>query len=216
MTSMSPAAQRKAASEALLRDRQIPINPHLPHVEDEIECQARSTEEVAWRAMALLLVAVKGEGLEQDIVEQILADYRLAPHLSPEEQDFVANLDPSEHQRIQFSWRYEAAWTLLWALGYVAELGEPTAICDVPMAVQLMQQRPPEQFIADAKLRSQGEILDATDLIYRTHWAVVDARLKGQEAPADLIPGVVMERHHALNWLVGYLDQPWDQVSTDT
>ena len=27
---------------------------------------------------------------------------------------------------------------------------------------------------------------------------------------------VVIERHHALNWLIGYENQQWDDVSTDT
>ncbi|MDR2636809.1 MAG: DUF4272 domain-containing protein [Zoogloeaceae bacterium] len=29
-------------------------------------------------------------------------------------------------------------------------------------------------------------------------------------------PGVTMERHYALNWLIGYMDQEWDDISTDT
>ena len=28
--------------------------------------------------------------------------------------------------------------------------------------------------------------------------------------------GVVMERHYALNWLIGYAGRDWDEVSTDT
>jgi hypothetical protein len=27
---------------------------------------------------------------------------------------------------------------------------------------------------------------------------------------------VTDERHYALNWLIGYLEQAWDDVSTDT
>jgi hypothetical protein len=27
---------------------------------------------------------------------------------------------------------------------------------------------------------------------------------------------VVYERHYALNWLTGYMDQDWDDISTDT
>jgi len=27
---------------------------------------------------------------------------------------------------------------------------------------------------------------------------------------------MVVERHHALNWLIGYQGQDWDDVSTDT
>ena len=58
--------------------------------------------------------------------------------------------------------------------------------------------------------------LRQADLIYRYHWAVTNARLKGQRAPAALDPGVTQERHHALNWLIGYNEQDCDHVSTDT
>jgi len=71
-------------------------------------------------------------------------------------------------------------------------------------------------FIQDANLRPIGEILDEADLIYRYHWAVKNARSKGEPPPANLDKGVVLERHHALNWLIGYMDQEWDDISTDT
>ena len=61
-----------------------------------------------------------------------------------------------------------------------------------------------------------SEVLDQADLIYRYHWAVVDANLKGKLPPGKLDGGVTMERHYALNWLIGYFDQEWDDISTDT
>jgi hypothetical protein len=185
-------------------------------LESENESKHRTQEEVAWRTLALLVVAVKGEGLEQSMVDKVVARYDLERHFSPGELAFIENPKPTEQERIQFTWRYEAAWTLLWSLGYVEELGQPTAICDVQRAVALMKERSAEQFLHDARLRSQAEILDQTDLIYRYHWAVVDAHINGKTSPAGLEPGVTMERHYALNWLVGYMDQAWDDVSTDT
>jgi hypothetical protein len=210
------AQQRKARSEARLEREAVPINRHLPMIESEAEVEPRTREEIALRALCLLLVAVKGEGLEQDIVERIVDDYGLAAHFTPKESAFVADPGPSEHDRIQFCWRYEAAWVLLWALGYVEALSKPTHICDVGHAVEQMKERSTGTFIADARLRPLAEILDEADLIYRYHWAVVDARIKQQPAPAELMPGVTMERHYALNWLVRYMDQAWDDISTDT
>ena len=55
----------------------------------------------------------------------------------------------------------------------------------------------------------------AGDRIYRYHWAVRDARIRG-ESVDGLDAGVVVERHYALNWLIGYLDQAWDDITTDT
>jgi Domain of unknown function (DUF4272) len=195
---------------------EVCINQYLPVIETEAEARKRTKVEVAYRALALLAVAVKGEGLEQEMVERIKRDYGLASHLTPKEAAFVRDKNPSQHDRIQFSWRYEAAWVLLWALGYVEDLKPPSVICDVPRAVSIMKERSAEQFIADARLRPLAQILDEADLIYRYNWAVVDARVNGDPAPSGLDPGVVQERHHALNWLIGYMEQEWDDVSTDT
>lgn len=45
---------------------------------------------------------------------------------------------------------------------------------------------------------------------------MVEARVRRQPMPDDVEPGVVYERHYALNWLIGYMDQEWDEISTDT
>lgn len=207
---------RRARSEAILEREGIRINRWLPAIEIEAETLHRPKEEVAWRALALMLVAIKGEGLEDEIVQRVASDYALMPHLSPDELAFIRNSAPEQTDRIQFSWRYEATWTLFWALGYVEELRKPTDQCDVSRAAAIMQERSAPAFIADARLRPMAEILDQADLIYRYHWAVVDARVNGAPSPTGLHPGVVKERHHALNWLIGYMDQDWDEVSTDT
>ena len=189
-TKVSPEAlQRKMRSEAILNSESVPINKHLPVIETEKEAKRRTKEEIAHRALTLLVVAVKGEGLEQPIVEKLIKDYGLKSHLSPKERAFINSAAPSQHDRVQFTWRYEAAWTLLWALGYVEKLEKPSAICDVSRAVSFMRDRNAKQFIADAKLRPLGEILDQADRIYRYHWAVVDARVNGRKSPAGLEPG---------------------------
>ena len=216
-TRIAPEAlQRKERSDHLLRAEGVPVNESLPVIETDKEAKHRSKEEIAYRAMALLVVALKSGGLEQPIVKTLIKDYALDGYFTPKEKAFVQNASPSEQERIQFDWRYEDAWVLLWALGYVEKLEKPTAICDVPRAVNFMKARSAKQFIADAKLRSMREMLDYADRIYRYHWAVVDARIKGEKAPAALEPEVTLERHFAMNWLIGYLDQEWDDISTDT
>jgi hypothetical protein len=210
------ASDRKVRSEALLKERNVPVNSHLPYIEDASEALIRKKEEVALRAMTLLIVAAKAEGLEQEIVDSLIKDYDLSMVLSPNEKRFVEDPDPSQFDRTQFIWRYEAAWVLLWALNYVEELAPPTSICNVPAAVTFLKERTRKQFISDAELRSVSDLLDANDLIYRYHWAVVDTRVNGLKIPSEIDSSVVLERHYALNWLIGYMGQEWDYVSTDT
>ena len=215
-TGSEEALQRKVRSEGVLHRDGVRINQHLPVIETREEAHLRSTQEVAYRTLALLAVALKGEGLEQELVEMLVGRYDLARYFTPKEAVFIRSVAPSQSDRIQFLWRYEAAWVLLWALGYLEELGKPSTICDVPKAVTIMHERTAAQFVADAKLRSLEEVLDEADLVYRYDWAVVDARVNDKPSPAGLDPSVVHERHYALNWLIGYMDQDWDDVSTDT
>lgn len=210
------AIDRKLRSEKILRAEGVPFSAGLPVIETAAEALKRSKEEVALRALCLLFVAAKGEGLEQELAERVLEFHELRPHLTPKELAFALDNSPSQHDQFQFTWRHEAAWTLLWALGFVDQLGKPVQICDVEFGARTMAERTTPQFIEDSELRPIADILDQADLIYRYHWAVENARIKGQQAPAALDPGVTEERHYALNWLIGYDEQAWDDVTTDT
>ena len=109
------AIDRRLRSEAILRAEGVPVLASLPVIETTAEALKRSKEEVALRTLCLLIVAAKGEGLEEDVVERVLKSYELQPYLTPKELAFVLDNSPSQHDRVQFIWRYEAASTLLWA-----------------------------------------------------------------------------------------------------
>ena len=94
--------------------------------------------------------------------------------------------------------------------------GTPGSGRDVPKAVDFVKDRDTAQLTVDAKLRLLSEILDQLDLIDRYHWAVVNARLKGEPAPVKLEASVVMKRVYFLNWVIGYPEQEWDHFSIDT
>lgn len=210
------AQERRARSEKILKEEGVPINDWLPFIETVSESTRRDTQEVAIRAMALCIVAAKGEGVDQDLIDQLVKSFDLASSFTPKERVFIENTNASQHDHIQFVWRYECYWVMLWALGFVDKLARPETICDVSVAIPLLRDNGRDGFLQKAKLRSQAEFLDAADLIYRYHWAIVDARINNREMPAGLEQGVVMERHYALNWLIGYQDQDWDDISTDT
>jgi hypothetical protein len=105
---------------------------------------------------------------------------------------------------------------MLWALGFIDTLSYPDQMCNVANDVKIIHDLSEQQFRLKAKLRSKKEILNQADLILRLNWACVSAGVKNESAPSNLDKGVVFERHHSLNWLINYLKQDWDNVTTDT
>ena len=213
----TPGAKiRKARSEEILRAAGVPLNLKLPAIVDVGQTTGRTHREVVGRTLAILATAVKGEGLEQKVVDALIEDFGVREYLSPNEAAFIAQSNPSMIDRVQFAWRYEAAWTLLWAISAVDELQPPSEIVDVRAIGAIVRGETVDTFMLKTSLRPMEELLDEADLIYRYRWALVDAQLRDDEPPADLDPGVALERHRALNWLIGYLNQDWDDVTPDT
>jgi hypothetical protein len=213
---MTDPEKRKKRSEELLKTQGIPINSSLPPIESEEETIPRSAEEMAQRAIGLCAVALRGEGLKPQEVMSLLNGKDVWASTTPKEEKFLLKKNTAAQEMINFKWRYESLWVLLWALKQVKDLGAPTSICDVQRAVRIVQGMLSEDFVQRVKSRPIAEILDEADLIYRYDWAVVDARIGGEDSPGNLNPGVVYERHYAFNWLIGYMDQEWDDVTTDT
>ena len=180
------ALDRKQRSISILKADNVPYTDNLPCIETEADSKRRTTVEVATRAMALCIVAVKGEGLEQETVNKLVRDYDLASAFTLKEKAFIDNPRPTDHDRAEFAWRYETYWVMLWVLGFTDTLQRPDAICDVKRAVSILRENGREGFLKKAKLRSQSEMLDAADLIYRYHWATKEARVKGKKPPAKL------------------------------
>ncbi|MES2018325.1 MAG: DUF4272 domain-containing protein [Pseudomonadota bacterium] len=208
------ALARKAASEAALAARGITIPDTLPPLICEDELALRTKDDVVERARALLLVALRAESVasgEPMPVDLLISKMPLADDaLSPKEQAFLQQDAPSQQDCAQLIWRYESLYLLEWALGLVAELPFAAAPVDTASAVAtLIEMRGPQ-------LRTEGEILDALDLHYRLHWHIRQSRLKKLGETAGVDADVVMERHHALNWLVRFQHAGWDDVDTPT
>ncbi|EDP96266.1 DUF4272 domain-containing protein [Kordia algicida OT-1] len=208
--------ERKARSEAILTPYKIRINRNLPCVEDESETEIRPAKEIAIRVTIMALIngftlnAISGE----DTIK-ILQKLALWEFVTPKEKHLLEN--PTDEAKNNESWKCEGIGILLWALYKLDEIPFPNSMIN-------FDDLPPENYpLKDAKsfientatVRSTSEILDMNDLYYRMNWACVDARIKGQ--PMEImIPGVVYERQYALNWLIQYRDQDWDNVSCDT
>ena len=206
---------RRAKNNKTIKGMGLPVLEDLPVVEDEKTANLRSPEEIAKRCLASTICAIKGETKDQILVDSLIKDYSAATHFSREEKQFIANLKPPQQDLIDFAWRYECVHVFLWAMGAREALSGPNEICPVSEDMKLIKRAGPAKFVADSKRRAPQEILDMADFYYRLHWAAIDLRLKGKKS--DLLDeGVIRERHRALNWLIGYLNQEWDDVTTDT
>ena len=207
---------RKAKSDQFLLDHEIKLNKNLPYIESSENVMLRSLSEVVDRAYALLIIAVVGEGgIEKERLNAVIADKKITS-FSPKEKEVFAMEPLDDNNRAYATWRYESLNVLLWALGKIETLVYPSEICNVQEVVGGMIKPSREEFENSASLKSKAEILDELDKIYRMNWACVDARIKGQAPTGNINPSIIYERHYALNWLTKYLDQDWDNVTTDT
>lgn len=218
-TNDTPEADaRRLRSIAQLVERGVPYIDHLPNKDDEQYTHRRSNEEVGLRILCLALVSMKGANADHDFIHEGVKHFNVIDEFSPNELAFILDKEPNARTKTQFAWRVEAAHALLWAAGLVQDFTYPSKACDWQRFWSDMQDKDREPFLAKINLRSQAEILDQADLIYRFHWAARDANLVGKTPPAQLDLDVVMERHTALNWLIVPKDEPypWDEISNDT
>lgn len=210
---------RKKRSEKILKSKGLKINYNLPLVESESETTIRTPKEIAERVTILAvtnMVAFGGFTGEEAI--DYLKKYNLFDKLTLKENEFLNN--PTDERKNEESWKCECIWTLMWALKVVPELDFPTETCDLNQIdiknYPLVKDKDPNDFINRfSETRTKSEILDAVDLYYRIDWACVDARINNRQIEI-VHSGVVYERHYALNWLVNYSDQEWDDITCDT
>lgn len=209
---------RKERTEKLLKKNGILINSNLPEIDSDKETDIRSPKEIAQRLTVLALtnaVAFNAKSGVEGI--QWLKDRDLWSVTTPKEKDFLEN--PTEAKKSQETWKCECIWVLLWALEKNQTLGFPNKMCDLkdlnPLEYPLNNGTDAQLFIENStSSRPISEILDAADLYYRLNWVCLDARIHDIQ-PKKVNRGVVYERFYALNWLIKYNDQDWDDVSFD-
>jgi len=162
-----------------------------------------------------MAVYAEPNGMPKDVLLKFLEQRNVSADLTSREKAFLALKSPSEKDRGPFTWQYECANVLLWALGYVSALGTPTEYCTAQGVSAIVAPRSLVQLLEGAALRTSGEIFDQCDLMFRYHWAARNASLGGKVPPAGLIVPVCHYRHYALNWLVDS-GTGWDDVDAST
>lgn len=206
---------RKSNSESYLERSGIKLNKNLPCIPSSESVNLRSKSDIINRAYALLVIAVKGEGVEQEHLVKTVAAKNINS-FSPKETQIYNKNPLDDQERAYATWRYESLYTIMWALGLMEELKYPSDICDVKTIVGKIFQPSRKEFEQSVQLRSKSDILNELDKTYRMNWACVDARVKGESITGGINPSVVYERQYSLNWLTNHQNQDWDDVLTNT
>lgn len=216
------AVARKARHMEDFARRGWKVLSSLPPVLGEAEVVTKSPQEVALRSIALMMAAVQAESMSQEkgsMAAEFKERYPWAwQALTPAEFAFMTNAAPAEQEMLNFSWRYEALNVLAWAMGIQPALPFPDAVCEVAGLVRALSSAAERLREDPPQLRPVAELLDQLDFHFRLHWMARQARLDRQEPPGGLDSSVIQERHHALNWLLGFgnFDVAWDDIDTPT
>ena len=215
------ALARKARTEAALSALGLRVPSSLPATLAEFELRMREPAEIAARALATLAAAVRAEAVSTD--NELSSAHILArlpdaqAALSPRELDFMQTAQPDDQSVTNMGWRYECVAVFAWALGLQEELLFPESICDVSALSRLFfEAGTVNAVLRQARPVDATELLDALDETFRLHWCVRDAQINQKPVPEGLLPGVVTERHRALNWLVRFENADWDDVDMPT
>lgn len=216
---------RKERTQAFLRDKGVPFLETLPELPPVAEMPVRTREEIARRAVALLIViqyacdAAQGENLAEskEFVMNMLERFGVTDELTEKERDLLEQAEPGHQDAVNMIWQYEAYWALLWGLGLLESLDFPDETCDCDFAINTVASCETfEEFLGKTAMRRSEELLEEADKIYRLHWACVNARINGEAAPAGLNESVVMERRRGLFWMLGDEGEAWDYIRMDT
>lgn len=188
----------------------------------DAEVVPRTAQEVAERALAIIATIGKVHFPEPNA--KWVADENISRFLTPTEAQFIGSAEPSDQERIDYSWKAEALASLIWSLHgleHMPPFDEQFSPFDNDLV--LCAIRNTETFLNDARIRT-GEEVDAMEaFLYHQHWRVRDHEFGfGMDKPgaddpdiSELHPGIVYERRYGMSWVAGF-GESWDDVPTDT
>lgn len=181
--------------------------------------EIRDAKAIARRALALFGAVGLALGAPQNDVLSWLKEENLWDEMSPSELAYITSSNPTEKQGIDASWKSEALIVLVWALGKVDTLPAPNEQCSTAIFQELLPPYAPisvAEFISSAERRSDQVLMDKANELIDNHWEARDAKFNSKTVPPHLNIEIIQERHHAINWVIGYDGLPWDEVTTDT
>jgi hypothetical protein len=201
--------------------------------------EVRPAAEVACRAVALggFVAAALDPGSRRSVIAWLERE-GLREKSSPVEQGFLRAVRPEKTDLVRFTRHVERLWALGWALRRIEDLGAPLGPCDHDIALGLVPGvgDSTAAFLRGARVRSADEVTDELSILQqiRSRWNSADVEARGTRIEAGEITivridaarprpdlagiddEVAREWHLALNWLVRYMNEPWDEISADT
>ena len=209
------ASELKRKTENLLLKEGIPVNEHLPKIEEMSELSFVSVANIRKRVVALSYILARAFGAPFDMVQKSIHEFQLENVFLPQELAFINQASPAKEDTEQYQLGVEALWELAWVLGLIPKVSH-SGLCGNNL-VHLIPKpgEDPSQFLASAQMRSHEAIYVEADLLYRIHWASREANLTGRHEPTGVPEYVIEQRHKAINW-VSYGEVPWDEVDTST
>ncbi len=139
------AQQIKQKSIEQLQEEGIRYIEHLPALFDVEEVQMRTTEEIAKRFIAAILVTTmcfeiqngtKDENMEW--LENMFKKFSIQTDDLTEKEKNILYGEPTGQDLVNGTWKYEAEWILFWALGFSDEIGFPDSIAPTNSMIQFL------------------------------------------------------------------------------
>lgn len=204
-----------------IRERSLEIaaklgfNPSdaLPLLDDSLAL--RPIDAIVSRSLALLCVVVASYGFgRQDVIQRWLSSEHLVDCLTSDEKDFLFNGETTYAS--EYKSREECLWAFTWALGFHDEFSfssycQPTLSAMFP---RFTEGESSSDFRSRSRLRSELDIVTQLDLAYCIHWCLTENKLQGSRKRAATESYVVIQRRHALEWMLSQED--WNRISLDT
>ena len=170
--------------------------------------EMRPIDVVAKRATALYLIATFAEGVvqrncpfseSQKFIQKMIGKFGAKEYFTKEENNFLENETLCDTEVGVFCWRWESLHFILWACGFIPELGLPTEPgMQFQCAKVFNKNRTTEAFVKAAKPLPIEKIIEAANQLEYV------ASIK--EAKVDL--GVLTEWRKAAFWLL--TDNVWN------
>jgi hypothetical protein len=211
---LSPRALRGKVLAVLVSEG-IPTNPRLPLLDRRSKHGLRKPSAVAERLVILYALTGLANEADAELLRQWLLENGLYEELLPSERPFFEK-PLSRQDEIDLSWRQEALVTLAWSGRLVEDLPLPFDESDLdPIFPRIPPEVEVSSFVTGFALRHEEDLYHQTDLHYCLHWALRHPEVWDASTVRRPRIDSVIERRHALEWLIGAADS-WDDVPLDT